>query len=306
MGDIQNQFSWSFSRYRSFNLCKRQYYFSYYGYWGGWDTGAGEMEKTVYRLKKMMTVPMLVGALVHEMISRILDSLRREREMTLESAREGLIRRFKLRWRESRRGEWKDNPKQKVNLFEHYYGEEMSEEDLLGVKKTMVDSMEGFYESDSYRFIRTLSPRQWLTKEEMDSFDFEGTRVWVKLDFAARHGDKIYVYDWKTGKEVLEDETQLATYGLYATKRWAIALDDLRLFDIYLKKRLPVKMKLNEAIVASAQEVIRHSIEEMQQLLDDRLENRATMENFPMTDDTSLCRRCHFKGVCYPGTWKDL
>lgn len=306
MGAIQNEFSWSFSRHRSFNLCKRLYYYSYYGFWGGWDESGDEPARRLYRLKQMSTLPMLVGSLVHEIISRVLDGLKRGKEIAVEDAQADVIRLFKLKWRESKSGEWKENPKWKVNLFEHYYDKEVTRDDLLRARETMVDSVRGFYDSDSYRFIKSISPREWLTKEEIDAFEFEGTRVWVKIDFAARRGKKIYVYDWKTGREVSEDETQLAVYGLYAMDRWAIDLDNLRLFDIYLKKQLPVKVKLNESIVSGAQEVISRSIQEMKGFLDDEAGNRASIENFPLTDDTSVCRRCFFKEVCYPDTWKDL
>ncbi|MFQ6615414.1 MAG: PD-(D/E)XK nuclease family protein [Fidelibacterota bacterium] len=306
MGDFKNEFSWSFSRHRSFNLCKRLYFFTYYGFWGGWEKDAEESTRTLYRLKKMTTLPMLIGSLVHEIINRVLDGLKKGKEMPVENAQRDLIGLFKRKWRESKQGEWMDDPKWKANLFEHYYDEELTEDHLLQARETMMDSIRGFYDSDSYHFIKTLSPREWLTKEEIDSFDFEGTNVWVKLDFAARHGEKIYIYDWKTGREVTEDETQLAVYGLYAMNRWAIELNNLRLFDIYLKKQLPVKMKLSRKIVRGAREAIAHSIREMKALLDDELENRANIENFPMTDEKSLCRRCAFKGICYPDSWRDI
>ena len=40
--EFKNQFSWSFSRHNSFETCKRKYYYSYYGCWGGWDKNADE------------------------------------------------------------------------------------------------------------------------------------------------------------------------------------------------------------------------------------------------------------------------
>ena len=37
MGDIRNAFSWSFTRHRTFQDCRRAYYLNYYGYWNGWS-----------------------------------------------------------------------------------------------------------------------------------------------------------------------------------------------------------------------------------------------------------------------------
>ena len=42
---FKNDFSWSFSRDSAFNTCKRKYYYSYYGSWGGWNKDADELSK---------------------------------------------------------------------------------------------------------------------------------------------------------------------------------------------------------------------------------------------------------------------
>ena len=43
--EFKNDFSWSFSRDNAFNTCKRKYYYSYYGSWGGWNKDADELSK---------------------------------------------------------------------------------------------------------------------------------------------------------------------------------------------------------------------------------------------------------------------
>lgn len=303
---MTNEFSWSYSRHRTFSTCKREYYYRYYGSWGGWEYYADELTQRLYRLKNMITLPMLVGDVVHRMISVALESLKEGHEIPSERVEADVIDEFKKAWRQSKKREWKTAPKRKVNLFEHYYGGNPTEQELLELRDTMIDSIHGFYLSDSYRFIKTLSPREWLTKEELDSYIFQGTKIWVKLDFAARHGERIYLYDWKTGKGVTEDETQLAVYALYAQDKWGIDLKDLRLFDIYLKKQLPVKMKLSKGTVETAKDVILQSINGMVDLLDDQTKNTAKIDSFPMVEDMAVCRRCSFKEVCYPDSWEEL
>lgn len=306
MTDFKNEFSWSFSRHRKLNTCRRQYYFHYYGSWGGWEESAENITRKLYQLKKMITLSMLAGDVIHRMISIILEALKSGHEIPEKTTVADSIQLFKKAWRESKSGKWKTNPKSKTNLFEHYYDERPTDEQLLGIRDTIIESIRGFYLSDSFAFIQTLSPREWLTKEDFDAFDFQGTRVWVKLDFATRHGERIYIYDWKTGKEVFEDETQLAVYALYALSKWGVEIKNFRLFDIYLKKRLPVKVKLNEALIANAEDVMTQSIDEMRELLDDECENRASIDNFPMVENSAFCKRCFFKEICYPDSWKDL
>ena len=53
---MQNEFSWSSSRARSFSTCKRKYYFQYYGHWGGWLSKSDDLTKKIYLLKKMKTL----------------------------------------------------------------------------------------------------------------------------------------------------------------------------------------------------------------------------------------------------------
>ena len=306
MGDLVNEFSWSFSRHIAFKICKRQYYYRYYGFWGGWEEDADKLTRKLYLLSKMTTIPMLAGKIVHKMINIVLEALRNKREIPVEKAEQKAIEDFRASWRQSKRGEWKSNPKWKTNLFEHYYEENLSEDYLLEVKETLVESIRGFYLSDSFNFIKTISPNEWLCKEKLNTFDFSRTRVWVKLDFATRHGERIYIYDWKTGKKVTEDETQLAVYALYALSKWEIELKEIRLFDVYLKKQLPVKVKLSKALISKAEDVISQSIDAMKETLDDVSENKASINNFPMIEDTGACKRCSFKGVCYPDNWREL
>jgi len=306
MIEFKNEFSWSFSRHRKFNTCKRQYYFHYYGSWGGWKKSADEFPQKLFLLKNMTTLPMLAGEVTHKIISVVLEALKEGREMLVENAETEVIQLFKKAWRESKNGEWKTSPKAKANLFEHYYDQNPTDDELLEIKDVMIESIRGFYLSDSFAFIKTLSPREWLTKEDFDSFDFFGTRVWVKLDFAVKHGKRLNIYDWKTGKKISEDETQLAVYALYALSKWGIELNNIRLFDIYLKKQLPVKVKVNDVLINNAKDVMVQSMGEMRELLDDEFENRASIDNFPMVENSAFCKRCFFKKICYPDSWKDL
>jgi len=51
MTELRNDFSWSKSRDEIFQTYPRQYYFNYYGYWGGWSKDTPERIKRIYILK---------------------------------------------------------------------------------------------------------------------------------------------------------------------------------------------------------------------------------------------------------------
>lgn len=305
MADLINDFTWSFSRDRTFKSCKRKYYLSYYHSWGGWDASAPADVRQAYILKKITTIPMLVGDIIHNAAEGVLEKLRRKQEPSREATEKAVIREFRRRWKEASNKFWENNPSRATNLFELYYDERPEDVKLIEYRDIMMDCVQGFFDSESYQFIKTLAPVEWLTVEELDSFIYADTKVWIKLDFAARRDEKIYIYDWKTGKEAKEDENQLAVYALYAMEKWQIPLDDLRLFDIYLRKQLPVKMKVTKKIIANAEKEIESSIAAMKKLLTDKNNNVAEQEQFPMTENQRECKRCQFKGACHPD-WKNL
>lgn len=301
-----NEFSWSFSRHKNFKSCTRKYYYLYYGSWGGWNSDADELSRKLYQLKKMTNLPMLVGDVVHRTINYSLERLSRGKEVPVEDAKKRVIELFRQAWRESKNKAWQENASRNTNLFEHYYNEKVDDDRLLELKALMEDSITGFYDSDSYGFIKFISIPHWLTRETLESFDFQGTKIWVKLDFAARHDERIYIYDWKTGKQVKENDTQLAVYAMFAQDKWGINLDDLRLFDVYLSKRLPVKLKVSDIIIRNAKEEISKSIKAMRNLIEPGTDNAVPIEKCQPTDFTYLCKSCQFKEVCYPDTWSEL
>ena len=142
--------------------------------------------------------------------------------------------------------------------------------------------------------------------KETIAFDFENTKVYVNLDFALKHDGKIYIYDWKTGQKVQEDERQLSVYAMYANQRWDKNYDLIRIFDVYIYSNLPVKVKLNIKSIHDTKKYLRKSIKEMKSSLVDDEKNIASIDNFPMIENINICNRCQYKSLCYPENWKNL
>lgn len=300
--EFKNRFSWSFSRDNAFNACKRKYYYSYYGSWGGWNKDADELSKKLYLLNKMSSLPMLAGTIVHDEVERTLKAVRYGRNADIVKSKENVIKVFKQSWAQSKNKDWEDNPKWKTNLFEHFYNQKPTDEALLDIRDLMLNSIDGFFASDSYRFIQTMSDSQWLAIEDLDSFEVHGAKLWVKLDFAIRHGERVYIYDWKTGKVAKENEVQLAIYALYAQQKWDVDLNLIRLFDVYLNQQLPVKVKPTKRLIDSAKVFIETSIDSMKELLTDVENNKTEIDLFPMVGEdreSYPCSYCSFQTVCF-------
>ena len=220
MSNFQNEFSWSPSRHRMFDSCKRQYYFNYYGSWGGWDKNADAQTQLLYRLKKITTVPQLIGTVVHDAISNTLNALKLGRDIlpfAVETYAQNL---FRQHLQESKDHHWRYSASRYTNLFEHYYNEPFTETDQVDSTNHISTSLNAFFASDAYTTLQTARPEDYLTIEDLKDFTLANTKIWVVLDVAIRRDKSVYIFDWKTGRERQADRHQLAVYALYATSQW--------------------------------------------------------------------------------------
>jgi CRISPR/Cas system-associated exonuclease Cas4 (RecB family) len=130
--------------------------------------------------------------------------------------------------------------------------------------------------------------------------------VWLRVDFAARAGSRVMLYDWKTGEPGEDDLFQLTVYALYMRQVAGVDVERLRVAGVYLQRRDVHSVVITDRMLESAQERIRSSVGEMRSCLEDEGENRAVPERFPMTDQERVCAACVFKEVCHPRDWRDL
>ena len=300
MSKFQNEFSWSPSRHRMFESCKRHYYFNYYGSWGGWDKDADTQTQLLYRLKKITTVPQLVGTVVHDAISHALRALQVGRPIhpsAIETSAQKLFGQHLLASEEQR---WRYSASQYTNLFEHYYNEPFTETDQINSTNHISTSLNAFFASDAYATLQSARPEDYLTIEKLTDFTLADTKIWVVLDIAIRRDKSVYIFDWKTGRERQADRHQLAVYALYATSQWGVALSDLHLQDIYLQTNTERTLSLSPDDLDQTRIFVTESVQKMRALLDDPEQNTASQDTFPMTTNTHLCTTCPFKAVCYP------
>jgi hypothetical protein len=297
---LTNEFTWSVSRQRLFRTCRRAYYFRYYGAWGWWEPGADPLTRELGILKNLKTRFTLAGEVVHETIAHVLGRHRDGQEVPLALAQERVVALLREGFRQSLRQEYRQ--RKAVGLFEHEYGEEVPPDEWARMRDRALRCLENFYNSEIRRAILARPPASWFPIDTLDSFDFEGTKVFAAPDFAMRDaaGDT-HILDWKTGEpDEAAGQRQLACYGLFARERWG--LDPRRAVGelCYLESGKHVSTPLDEAALAGAAALIRQSISEMKCLLSDPARNRADPTRFPRADGLSACGRCNFRRICWP------
>ena len=200
MNDIHNEFSWSKSRDEIFQTCPRQYYFNYYGYWGGWEKGAPDRTREIYILKKLKNRFMWAGERVHDCIKHTLKNLQRGISiLDVDDIISITINQMRDDFRSSRGKRYLDYPKT-CALFEHEYEVEISDDQWRKLADDVEKCLRNFYNSEIFSMLKELSPESWLEIEDFSFFYFTGKKIWAVIDCSYKTDEGVTIIDWKTGR----------------------------------------------------------------------------------------------------------
>jgi PD-(D/E)XK nuclease superfamily len=303
MAELTNDFTWSKSRHEKFRDCLRAYYYQYYGSWGGWEAPAGSPVRELYVLKKLSSRWQWAGSVVHDALKEMLGRARatgkfRPLDELLARTRERARRQWstsreKSYWREAARIE---------GLVEHEYAEPVPDAEWKRIWDEAIEgSLRAFYASDTFERIQRTPREKWLGVDELDSWIFEGVKIWVAVDFAFTDADgRIHILDWKTGREREVDHTQVGIYALYAHQKWGAAPEGVVGGLVYLSTPTGerVSVSADPAALDGCRDEMRRSIAAMQERLADPPRNLARLEAFPQLPEPASCRRCAFRRPC--------
>lgn len=298
MGDLVNQFRWSFSRQSVFEVCKRRYYYRYYAHWGGWKWNAAAEAQLCYRLGKMKTLPMLIGTIVHNQIRTVLMNVQQGRGYSREGMQEEAARMLAKEIRNSENKLWKNDPKRNANLFEHYYQWGIPAEAVKSAEERVIGCLERFFSSGVLDVIGPTDLQGWRV-EQGTGWEIGGIPVLAYLDFAVAMEGRLVIYDWKTGKADGGYDTQLGVYGLAAHEAWGYPAEQVALRLLYLGDGALQEHAFGEAQAAEARRTIVDGAREMLGMLDDQAKNTARRDAFPMTADLAQCEWCFFRELCF-------
>ncbi len=295
---LKNEFSWSKSRHGKLEECPRQYYYQYYGSWGGWERDADPAVRELYVLKKLTTRPAWAGSCVHDAAKRVLTSLRDGgappvAEQVIDDTRG----RMRAQFRESRDRVYR--VRKAFGLLEHEYDEPVSDEEWRANWELVERCLQAFLGSRWLTLAAALPPERWLPIDELGSFPFEGTKIFAAPDFAYRTADGgAVVVDWKTGQQRESDREQLLGYAMFARDTWGVPLERIECRVVYLPSANEDEVRVGSEEVEAFAGRMRASIARMKALLDDPAQNLARIERFPATGDDRACRRCPFRRPC--------
>ena len=300
---LVNEFSWSKSREGVFSECKRRYWFQYYGSWGGWEMDADPRTRDIYILKQLVTRYIWVGNVVHRSIERSLKN-HRASPKPLAVDVDGIVtltlQQMRSDFKDSRSGLYRLKPKT-TGFLEHEYRLAVAAEDWKRAAETVERCLRNVYASEIYADILLVPREDWLEIEDLSSFDLDGSKIIVVLDFSYRMADEVVIVDWKTGaSDEQVNRFQLACYTLYAGRKWGTPPGKVRALEYNVNRNEAIQHILTAEDIDRTLGLVRGSIADMKRMLRDPDANIAVEDDFPRVNDPRTCRRCNFLRVCNP------
>lgn len=202
--DYTQILGWSLSRYERFLLCKRQYYYEYYG-----DYDKEYPKEKITFLEGLTSIPLEVGSIVHDVIRVLLERL-------LKTQKAIDIKRF-----------WDFTNRKTIEIcqkktFSEVYYKEVDRIDTNELFKDIQNTLQRFLESPRFNWLikKAISSKErWLIEPSgYGEARLNGMKVYCKVDFLFPLNDEIYIIDWKTGKRSIEKhKKQLLGYVSWAS-----------------------------------------------------------------------------------------
>lgn len=298
LADLKCELSWSASRAREFERCKREYWYARYCSWGWWTEDPPAERYAAMVHKNLTSLAALAGSCVHEAVAtwfrRRAEGYRMDAQEIFEEARE----RFRQGWRQSQGGDWKARPNKRVHLEEHHYGLPLGEAETGAARATLEASARNFVGLPQLAPVRDGDPESWLAVEAMDTYVFLGTKVYAVPDFAFQEDGRIHIYDWKTGRPREEDRFQLLTYALYACEKWSADPEAIHLHAAYLREGRVQSFPVEIDELSAAQDRMSESVRAMMEVHYDPDEDAFVESHWPADGAPAACPRCRFRGIC--------
>lgn len=242
---------------------------------------------------------MWVGEVVHHAIENFLKHYQQTREMPAEAFLAQLTQRMRREFRGSRDGKYRESPGKILGLYEHEYERDVADEKWAGLHDMARRCFTNFANIIFPMRAKPVPVENWKLIETMQTFNFEGSLIYVKIDFAYEDSEGLKIVDWKTGKsEDVDNEIQLDCYGLFSREYFRIPVETIETVVSNVNTGKETVRKMIEAKMDFAKHYIRNSIAGMKRSLIDPEKNLAREEDFPFTENEQTCRFCNFKKVC--------
>lgn len=278
---------WSVSRYDKFQVCKRQYYYDYYG-----KHDRQYPRARIEALKQMTSIPLEVGNVVHDSLKALLERLLVS-EQPIDNGR------F-LEYALKKTGEYCN----RKTFAEVYYKEvaAVHPDALFDVARRC---LQNFLQSDRYAWIleKAIDNKTgWLIEPPgYGETRINGMKAYCKVDFLFPVDSDIYILDWKTGKKDEKKHTkQLLGYAAWASYHFEKKAADICPVTVYLNPEYQ-EMSIDLAHFDAGDFIrrVEGETKEMYAFCRDVEKNLPKdKEEFTRTTNGTICKYCNYRELC--------
>lgn len=299
------EFSWSFSRNNTFTNCERNYYYDYYGSHNGWLYQSSDMVKLTFRLKKMLTLPLAVGQVVHNLIYKTIKHYYESGKLysveELVQRAKALLNEFYLNSTKNIKN-WYNRPTKNLIYQEMYYFKELDKAKLKKYNELLPVYFSNFFKSHSFKALRQKE-NELKQLEDFCSMRIQDIKVYVVLDLLY-HNKETGIWtitDWKTGKPSDTDITQLTFYAKYIHDTFNVPYENIRLNIEYLLTNEVKELHVDTQILENNYYLFQQSSLHMQAKMADMLNNEPLdIEYFEKSPSNRKCGSCNYLEICKP------
>lgn len=281
---------WSYTRFSTFEECKRKYFYEYYRKFDLANRPQIEF------LRNLTTVPLEVGNISHKLINRLLQRLQKTSDQI------DLEKFFEY-------AERKTIELCKEKTFEEVYFKKSDQIDFKAeVFEKVSIAMENFLKSDRLQWLfeeAIASKDEWYVEHE-DPKNFGECRIdslkaYCKVDFMFPIGDELHIIDWKTGKsDYAKHSIQLKGYAGWANFQFGADVASVKPTVAYLLPEYSERsVELNLYDIDDFAELVKVQTEEMYEYCEIPETNfPLPKESFAMTPHEGFCKFCKYRELC--------
>ncbi|HBC85350.1 MAG TPA: hypothetical protein DCZ94_00180 [Lentisphaeria bacterium] len=292
--ELKREFSWSWSRYRCFESCKKAYHLRYTAAWQGWDRFSDENTRIVYALKNLRTFDTWTYQVFRDTVRRVFnESHVRNIDFNTVNLKRAAVRKLKDDWHSLAAFEWKTDPK-KLNLSEIFYGKE----NLDGIFDHAVDKVfkdiASFSRNNVFEEIARLPYSNFMDLKNPVSFFLEDLKIWISPDFVFTDEKGLNLVNFFCGKDIGNDDWHSVT-GLnviYACRKFSVPEEKINARSVFTGEAYPDGLcAYSYRNTGELADIIRESALDMIEF-----ENNSPQDLRP--DSDSKCQNCEFRSFC--------
>ncbi len=279
---------WSLTRYDLFQTCRRRYFYTYYA-----KHDTQYPPDKIRFLKEMVSFPLAVGNISHEVIRALLDRLLKAEK---EIDRERFFDFVRGHVREYCTG----------NTFREVYYGEKTETDVSGIEDEVKLCLENFLNSTRMAWLlgEAIGTKgDWILEPPgYGESRVDGLKAYFKVDFLFPVGKRTYIIDWKTGRPHEEKHRkQLLGYTAWACSHLHINPDLVTAVAAYLKPGYEEReYEFSERDIREFVVLIKRETAGMYEYCTDVEENIPKEKGaFEKTDNLETCKLCNFRELCF-------